>query len=69
MGIGQNKNNKINSLEDIKNLNIDKKTRADILIIKSLQECVTRIEKLEKEKFDKLIYKFPALQFCNASLI
>ena len=69
MGIGKNKNNKNHSLEDIKNLNIDEKTRADTLIIKSLQECVTRIEKLEKEKSDKLIYKLPALQFCNASLI
>ena len=69
MGIGQSKNNENNSLEDIKNLSIDEKTRADTLIIKSLQECVARIEKLEKEKSDKLIYKLPALQFCNASLI
>ena len=69
MGIGKSKNNENNSLEDIKNLSIDEKTRADTLIIKSLQECVTRIEKLEKEKSDKLIYKLPALQFCNASLI
>ena len=56
-------------MEDIKNLSIDEKARADTLIIKSLQECVVRIEKLEKEKSDKLIYKRPALQFCNASLI
>ena len=69
MGIGKNKNNENNSLEDIKNLSIDEKARADTLIIKSLQECVTRIEKLEKEKSDKLIYKLPVLQFCNASLI
>ena len=69
MDIGKNKNNANHSLENIKNLNIDEKTRADTLIIKSLQEYVTRIEKLEKEKSDKLIYKLPALQFCNASLI
>ena len=69
MGIGKSKNNENNSLEDIKNLSIDETTRADTLIIKSLQECVTRIEKLEKEKSDKLIYKLPALQLCNASLI
>ena len=69
MDIGQSKNNENNSLEDINNLSIDEKTRADTLIIKSLQECVTRIEKLDKEKSDKLIYNLPALQFCNASLI
>ena len=69
MGIGKSKNNENDSLEDIKNLSIDEKTRADTLIIKSLQECVTRIAKLEKDKSDKLIYKLPALQFCNASLI
>ena len=69
MGIGQSKNNENSSLEDIKNLGIDEKTRSDTLIIKSLHECVTRIEKLEKEKSDKIIYKLPALQFCNASLI
>ena len=56
-------------MEDIKTLRVDEKTRADTLIIKSIQECVARIEKLEKEKSDKLIYKLPALQFCNASLI
>ena len=69
MGIGQSKNDANNSMEDIKTLRVDEKTRADTLIIKSIQECVARIEKLEKEKPDKLIYKLPALQFCNASLI
>ena len=56
MGIGKSKHNENNSLENINNLSIDEKTRADTLIIKSLQECVTRIEKLEKDKSDKLIY-------------
>ena len=69
MGIGQSKNDANNSMEDIKTLRVDEKTRADTLKKKSIQECVARIEKLEKEKSDKLIYKLPALQFCNASLI
>ena len=49
MGAFQRKNNENNSLEDIKVLSIHEKTRADTLIIKSLQECVARIEKLEKK--------------------
>ena len=69
MGIGQSKNDENNSMEDIKNLRVDEKTRADTLIIKSIQECVVRIEKLESQKSDKLIYKLPALNLCNASLI
>ena len=48
MGIGQSKNDANNSMEDIKTLRVDEKTRADTLIIKSTQECVARIEKLEK---------------------
>ena len=69
MGIGQSKNEENNSMEDIKNLRVDEKTRADTLIIKSIQECVTRKEKLENQKSDKLLYKLPALNLCNASLI
>ena len=69
MGIGQSKNEENNSMEDIKNLRVDEKTRADTLIIKSIQECVTRIEKLENQKSDKQVYKLPALNLCNASLI
>ena len=69
MGIGQNKNDENNSIEDIKNLRVDEKTRADILIIKSIQECVARIKRLESQKSDKLIYKLPVLNLCNASLI
>ena len=33
MGIGQSKNDENNSMEDIKNLRVDEKTRADTLII------------------------------------
>ena len=69
MGIGQSKNEENNSMEDIKNLRVDEKTRADTLIIKSIQECVTRIEKIENQKSDKLLYKLPALNLCNVSLI
>ena len=68
MGIGQSKDDENNSMEDIKNLRVDEKTRADTLIIKSIQECVTRIEKLESQKSDKLIYKLPALNLCSYSL-
>ena len=69
MGIGQSKNEENNSMEDIKNLRVDEKTRADTLIIEPIQECETRIEKIESQKPEKLIYKLSNLQLCNASLI
>ena len=69
MGISQRKKEENSSMEDIQNLRVDEKARADTLIIASIQECVARIQKLEKQKSDKLIDKLPALNLCNASLI
>ena len=56
-------------LEQIKNIDQDEKTRTDVLLIKSVKELVGRVEKLEKEKQNKLIYQLPKLQLCNWSLI
>ena len=56
-------------LEQIKKIDEDEKTRTDVLLIKSVKEPVARVEKLEKEKQNKLIYQLPKLQLCNWSLI
>ena len=56
-------------LEQIKKIDEDEKTRTDVLLIKSVKELVGRVEKLEKEKQNKLIYQLPKLQVCNWSLI
>ena len=56
-------------LEQIKKIDEDEKTRTDVLLIKSVKELVGRVEKLEKEKQNKLIYQLPKLQLCNWSLI
>ena len=56
-------------LEQIKKIDEDEKTRTDVLLIKSVKELVGRVEKLEKEKQNKLIYQLPNLQLCNWSLI
>ena len=55
--------------EQIKKIDEDEKTRTDVLLIKSVKELVVRVEKLEKEKQNKLIYQLPNLQLCNWSLI
>ena len=56
-------------LEQIKKIDEDEKTRTNFLLIKSVKELVGRVEKLEKEKQNKLIYQLPKLQLCNWSLI
>ena len=56
-------------LEQINKIDEDEKTRTDVLLIKSVKELVARVEKLEKEKQNKLIYQLPKLQLCNWSLI
>ena len=56
-------------LEQIKKIDEDEKTRTDVLLIKSVKELVGRVEKLEKEKQNELIYQLPKLQLCNWSLI
>ena len=56
-------------LEQMKKIDEDEKTRTDVLLIKSVKELVGRVEKLEKEKQNKLIYQLPKLQLCNWSLI
>ena len=56
-------------LEQIKKIDEDEKTRTDVVLIKSVKELVARVEKLEKEKQNKLIYQLPKLQLCNWSLI
>ena len=45
----------------------DEVTKAE-LIIKSLENLNERINKLEKEKSDKLIYTIPKIDMCNYSL-
>ena len=60
-------------LEQIKKIDEGEKTRTDVLLIKSVKELVGRVEKLEKEKQNKLIYiyiyQLPKLKLCNWSLI
>ena len=64
-----NSNVETDYLEQIKKIDEDEKTRTNVLLIKSVKELVARVEKLEKEKKNKLIYKLPKLQLCNWGLI
>jgi hypothetical protein len=44
-------------------------SRIDKIVLKTVKNLSERVEKLEREKQNKILYKLPDLQFCNASLI
>ena len=64
-------NGKVESdyIEQIKKIDEEEKSKIDVLLIKSVKELVERVEKLQNEKQNKLIYQLPKLQLCNWSLI
>ena len=62
------KNSCIQELSKINEEELDI-SRIDKLQIKALKEINNKIEKLNKEKSDKIMYKLPAIQLCSWSLI
>ena len=56
-------------MQQIKELDINEKTKTDILLFNTLKDCIERIEKLEETKSDKFVYKLPAINLCSYSLI
>ena len=49
------------NMKQIKELDINEKTKTDILLFSTLKDCIDRIQKLEKTKSDKFVYKLPAV--------
>ena len=69
MGSKTSKNTATENMQKIKELDIDEKTKTDILLFNTLKDCIERIEKLEETKSDKFVYKLPAINLCSYSLI
>ena len=55
-------------LISLKNFKPEDEVNKTELIVKSLQNLNERINKLEKDKSDKLIYTIPKIDMCNYSL-
>ena len=68
MGSKSSKPAETDYMKQIKELDINEKTKTDVLLFNSIKECIDRIEKLET-KSDKLVYKLPAINLCSYSLI
>ena len=69
MGSKTSKNTATENMQQIKELDINEKTKTDILLFNTLKDCIERIEKLEETKSNKFVYKLPAINLCSYSLI
>ena len=69
MGLKQFKSCATENMKQIKELDIEEKTRTDILLFNTLKDCIERIEKLEETKSDKIYYQLPSVNLCSYSLI
>ena len=69
MGSKSSKSSATENMKQIKDLDINEKTKTDVLVFNTLQDCIERIEKLEETKSDKFVYKLPAINLCSYSLI
>ena len=57
------------NMKQIKELDINEKTKTDILSFNTLKDVIERVEKLEQTKSDKMYYKLPPINLCSYSLI
>ena len=69
MGSKTSKSCATEHMQQIKELDINEKTRTDILLFNTLKDVIERVEKLEETKSDKIYYKLPAVNLCSYSLI
>ena len=69
MGSKTSKSTATENMKQIKELDIDEKTKTDILLFNTLKDVINRVEILEETKSDKIYYKLPAINLCSYSLI
>ena len=69
MGLKQSKPCATENMKQTKELDIEEKTKTDMLLFNTLQDVVERVEVLEERKSDKIYYKLPPVNLCNYSII
>ena len=69
MGSKTSKTCATENMKQMKELDIEEKTRTDIFIFNSLKDVIERVERLEETKSDKVFYKLPPGSLCNDSTI
>ena len=69
MGAKSSKSCATENMQQINELDINEKTKTDILLFNTLKDVIERVEKLEERKSDKIYYKLPPVTLCNYSII
>ena len=69
MGSKTSKTTATENMKQIKELDVNEKTRTDILLFNTLKDVIERVEKLEETKSDKIYYRLPPVSLCNYSII
>ena len=69
MGSKSSKSTATENMKQIKEHDIEEKTRTDILLLNTLKDVIERVEKLEETKSDKIYYKLPPVSLCNYSIV
>ena len=67
MGLKKSKSCATKNMKQIRELNIEEKTRTDMLLFNTSKDVINRVEILEEKKSDKMMYRLP-VQICNYSL-
>ena len=69
MGLKQSKSCATANMKQIQELDIEEKTRTDILLFHTLKDVIERVERLEETKSDKIYSRLPPVSLCNYSII
>ena len=69
MGLKQSKSCATENMKQKKELDVNEKTRTDILLLNTLKDVIERVEQLEETKSDTIMYRLPAINLCSYSLI
>ena len=69
MGSKTSKSCATENMKQIKELDVEEKTRSDILLLNIFEDVIERVEKLVETKSDKIYYKLPPVSLRNFSII
>ena len=69
MGSKTSKSCATENMKQIKEVDIEEKTRTDISLFNTLKDVVSRVERLEETKSDKIHYRLPPVSLGNYSII
>ena len=68
MGSGGSKNEEINTIKEVEEMDENEMSSKDKLFKKAIIELYEELKKVKNQKKDKIFYKLPAITLCQQSL-